>query len=342
MKFFTGCAAAVVLASLAISGSAPTLSAQTCCDKAKRVEVRRDGDKVLRVSGFPGKDLEDVSGAWLGVRLQELTPGLREALDIGDGDGVLVSDVIEDSPAEKAGIKPGDVIVKMDDREVEDSADVIQYVRKRDPGTEIRIDFLREGKKGSENVKLGEREADTVRILSGDEDAPSVHAFSFSGPPRIGVVVQPMDENLAGYFDVKEDEGVLVVRVMEDSPAEEAGIKSGDVIVEVAGKKVRQAEDIREAVGDREAGDEIALRIIRKGKDRDIQVTLDENSHAWFSGSDLPGPNMKWLPDVPALRKHMRPLRDSDDEDLSGELDRMKEEILELRQEMQKLKEGRS
>ncbi len=342
MKIWTGSLLAIGLVSLVLAAAVPDASARTCCDKARRVAIRCDGNRLHGIGGDLEGWLEDTSGGWLGIRLQELTPGLREALDVKDREGILVSDVVEDSPAEKAGIKPGDIIFKIDDLNIDDSGSLVDYVRKLDPGDKVRIHFLRDGKKKSETVKLEQRDVDVHKILSAGKGEPWVTAFNVSGRPRIGVVVQPMDEDLASYFDVKEDEGVLVVRVVEDSPAEEAGLKGGDVIVEVADEKVESAEDIREAVGDFEAGDEVAVRVVRKGDTKTFKVTLDENPKSWFSNNLREMPNLKSLPHIPDIEEHMFMLQDLEGENLEEELDQIRKEIRSLRRELKELKERRS
>jgi predicted metalloprotease with PDZ domain len=335
MKASTRSLGILALALLLAAGVAGAAWAEDCCSKG----ARPGGCTLVKKTADAESWTADPSGAWLGIRMQEITPGLREALDLKNGNGVLVSDVVEDSPAEKAGIKPGDVIVKIDDREVSDPGVLAKYVGSHDPGDVVRVQFLRDGKKKTEEVKLGEREMAEPKVIRMGKDKPFVNAFRVLGGPRLGVIVQPLDEDLASYFDVKKDDGVLVVRVVEDSPASEAGIRGGDVITGVAGKEVRDAEDIREAIHDMDAGDEVAVAIVRKGAKKEITVTLDKESGTWLS--DYPGlEGLDKLPQMQGMDRYLMRMEDS--KDLEKEVDRLRDEVRQLRDEVRDLKQSRS
>jgi C-terminal processing protease CtpA/Prc len=108
---------------------------------------------------------------------------------------------------------------------------------------------------------------------------------SFGPKGRLGVELSELDEDLAGYFDVEAETGVLVLRVHEDTPADEAGLKPGDVIVSLGGEDVSDVEDVIEELGDVE-DEEIEIGIVRKGKKLTVNVELDEEHHFFFKPSE--------------------------------------------------------
>jgi PDZ domain-containing protein len=108
--------------------------------------------------------------AWLGVGMQDLNEQLGDYFDVKDGQGTLVESVIEDSPAEKTGIKAGDVIIRMDELDIEGSGDVIEFVRGKEIGDEIEVTVKRKGKKKTFKVELGERETEDLAWSMHDDD----------------------------------------------------------------------------------------------------------------------------------------------------------------------------
>jgi C-terminal processing protease CtpA/Prc len=315
-------------------------------NKTKRIKVRCDGDKIF-CSGDDWNIKDAGTRAWLGVHLQDLDSELREAMDLNDEDGVLISDVIEDSPAEKAGLEDGDVVYRIDDRDVRSAHKLAKYIKRKDPGDEVEVFFYRDGKKKSRKIELAEKERRVSRTIHiHDDDDPWSTGFEILMRPRLGVVVQSLDEDLASYFDVEEGEGVLVTKVMENTPAKASDIKTGDVIVKVGDHDVSEAEDIREALTDFDAGDNVRVEIVRKGKKRDIDVELEEDSMTSFSNHDFwfdhgsmhPAPFVKPLPHI-----RIEELLDEDDfEDFEEELEEMKEELRELREELKKMRKSRN
>lgn len=331
MKLWTNtCLAVSLLTLLAVAATPSFLEASP--EKVKCVTVSPGCSKTIVIDEAEWADA--TVGAWLGVQLQEITPGLREALDLETRDGVLVSDVVEDSPAEKAGLKAGDVIFKADDEGIGEANDLVEYVRRREPGEKIEIHYLREGKEKSEKVELGEREITARRALKFLQPFGLEH-FELQDQPRLGVHVQKMDKNLAEYFSVKEGEGTLVVGVIDGSPAEEAGVKSGDVIVRVGDNEIEDASDIRKALRDYEPGEKARLEIIRKGKRKEIEVEIGDEPFFEFGLID---PDFKGRFEIPMIERHkdMPPepmLWREEIKDLKKEMRRLRRELKELRRE---------
>jgi membrane-associated protease RseP (regulator of RpoE activity) len=212
--------------------------------------------------------------AWLGVYLQELNDAMREALDIEGDVGVLITEVSDDSPAEKAGFKVGDVIVEFDGREIYDGDDLRRAVRRTDPGDKVKVVIIRDGKRRTLTVEMGERPRSRRRVYGRPWDDLRAFAFSFGRRAYLGVELAELNPDLGSYFDVKE--GVLVIEVIEDSPADKAGLRAGDVIVAIDGETVRDPEAVFEILREYREGDRVEIEIVRHGKRQKIEARLAE------------------------------------------------------------------
>ena len=171
-----------------------------------------------------------VTRGWLGVSIQEVTPAIAKSFDLKEKKGALVAQVAQGSPAEKAGIEQGDVIVEFDGKEVADSKDLPRLVASTPVGKSVSIKLWRNGKVLDRQVKVGEMQ-EKVEITK----AP----FQKS----LGITVQNLTPEIAKGLGLKKDTGVVVTRVEPGSPAADAGIQTGDVIREVNRTHVKDAED---------------------------------------------------------------------------------------------------
>jgi C-terminal processing protease CtpA/Prc len=207
---------------------------------------RRAIERVLAVAG---------GGYRLGIVLSEIHPHLRDDLKVDAG--VLVDEVLSDSPAEKAGLKDGDIIVRMDGKNVESERDIREMLNDLEDSKPIAVDVVRNGKALQLTVTPEKQE----RTLLGN-----------FGRNYIGVDLQEMDSDLAGYFQAQPDSGILIARVEPNTPAEKAGLKSGDVITEINGQKVRTQKDLRKGLDDVKEGESANLTILRQGKSQKISV----------------------------------------------------------------------
>ena len=278
---------------------------------------------------FLAGSLDDGGRGWLGVYIQNIE-GLKEAMDLDVDEGVLIDDVIEDSPAEDAGLESGDVIIEYDGFGVEDVSELTERVRETKPGTDVEILIIRDGRERSIRATIGEKEKDidiksfTLDIphglLKGFDMAAEPFAFTFkTGKPRFGVGIQEIDGQLAEFFEVSEDEGVLVTEVYEDSPAEKYGVKAGDVIVEFDGESISDTDELISAVKGADADVPVDVELVRKGKTMTIEVVL---------------------PEVEAQKKsvdyYLQEL--GEDEELQEELEELKKELKKLKMELEKLR----
>jgi serine protease Do len=203
-----------------------------------------------------------VERGWLGVSIQPMTRELARAFKRSDASGALVSAVIEGSPAEKAGVKAGDVIVEFDGKKVAKSEDLPRLVADVHVGNEVPMVVVREGK----NVRL------TAKIARLVEEAPSRIAAT-EGKGQLGLSAQPVTPPVARELGLKVKEGVLVRDVVEGGRAYEAGIRAGDVIVEIDRQPVRTVEDLKIRVDKQAKGEPIVMLVNREGRTMYVAVS---------------------------------------------------------------------
>jgi S1-C subfamily serine protease len=271
-----------------------------------------------------GKD-----AGYIGVYMQDLTEDVRKGLDLDVEKGVLVSGVVDDGPAEEAGIEDGDVIIALNGTEVSSPDELRDLVRDLAPGTEVEIKLVRDGEEKTVTLEVGDRAGRFWFSMDDTHHWPrNVQFARLFGGPRLGVDVCDLNDGLAGYFDTKAGSGVLVLDVDEESVASEAGVKAGDVIQKVGDDEVTSVDELRASLRDREAGDEVAITVLRKGKTEELVATMDEDTAFEWSGRM---PNMRFgRHHFREPRIHMERLND----DLREEMDQLRKELDELRKEI--------
>ena len=308
---------------------------------------------MLGLVGVFTSTAEAKDEAWLGVSLQDLNSRLREAMDIESGvRGALVNSVVSDSPADKAGIRDGDVVVEVDDERIRSVDDLVEAIRAHDSGDKVLIVVERDGRQRGLTATLGTRDDnvfmrdnedridDEVRQhltdrrrdrrrapradRDDDDDDEDRHftwksdddegdddrhftwksdddsegdddrkVYVFRGrdgkkgrvhiAPRVlrggnrgflGVSTMNLGDQLAEYFQVPAGTGALVTQVVEDSAAEKAGLKAGDVILSVDGKKIDGPGELRRAIRKHDPEESVEIEIARDGARKTITATL--------------------------------------------------------------------
>lgn len=183
-----------------------------------------------------------VRRGWLGVVLQPVTPALAEALGIPARGGAIVSDIVEGSPGQKAGLRRGDVIVEVDGKTVTSPQDVVLAIRSHLAGEKATLSLYRQNKSFKLSVTLGEIPARTgsLSIRPSEGMGPSQpQSNSDFALKNLGLRVVPVSKALQQRYQLPKAEGVLVTGVIPESPADDAGFLPGDQILEVNGVPVR-------------------------------------------------------------------------------------------------------
>jgi len=206
-------------------------------------------------------DKGKVTRGWLGVTIQELTPELSQKFGLKNEKGALVGDVAKGSPAEKSGIKRGDIILEYNGKKISDVGNLRNMVAQSKVGSEIPIAILRSGKEYAVKVVIVELPKEIAEATPGNVPEDS----NFEG--LSGLTAMELSREIARQLGLHKDEkGVVVVRVEAGSPAEEAGIRKGDVIQEIDRKRIEGLNDYNKAVSGIKPGDAALLFVNRGGK----------------------------------------------------------------------------
>jgi serine protease Do len=185
------------------------------------------------------KDKGVVTRSYIGVQVQPVTAGIAESLGLKNAAGALVDEAKADTPAAKAGIEAGDVITAVNGNAVKDSRTLAREISGMAPGTSAKLDILRKGEQKSVTVTLAAMPNNAMQASAEDHDS------SMRGTPRLGLSVAPAAD-VAGAGG----KGVVVTAVDPDGPAAEHGMQSGDVILDVGGKSVGNAGELRSALSE--------------------------------------------------------------------------------------------
>jgi len=233
--------------------------------------------------------LDDGSGH-LGITPEDVSSDRAKELKLNAPRGVYVSEVEEDSPASKAGIKSGDVITDFNGQHVEGVVQFRRMVRETPSGRSVQITVWRDGKSQNVNATLDETRANTVFLRSMPKIAPTPaapRAFAYSMPkmpemfsgsfvigptPTLGISGEDLEGQLGNYFGAPDGEGILVREVMEDTPASKAGMKAGDVITKIAGERVHNLGEMRERLRDKRDDKTVQVTVLRKGSEQTLTV----------------------------------------------------------------------
>ncbi|MDX1764170.1 MAG: DegQ family serine endoprotease [bacterium] len=199
------------------------------------------------------KETGKVVRGWLGVMIQQITDDLADSLGLETSEGALVAEVVEDGPAAKAGIKRGDVILEFNGEKIGKMRDLPSVVASTAVGRKVPVKVLRQGKTISLDVKVGE--------LEEEKAAETEEGDQFGS---LGMTVQEITPELAEYFQLDETEGLVVSEVEQYGPAAEAGLRRGDIILEVNQRPVTSLKDYRKALEKKKAG-ESSLFWVRRG-----------------------------------------------------------------------------
>jgi len=276
---------------------------------------------------------------WLGISMRELDQRVLEAFGFADEGGVLVTSVWKESPAAKAGIKKGDVILRFNGEKVFEPDDLSYLLRRTKPGQVVKIELLRKGKRITVKAKLTSR-LDYYRFtLPMVREKGRSRSFLFFLRPRIGLRVYTLNPELATYFKTKK--GALVLAVDEDSPAKEAGFKPGDVIVKAGGKEVTDIDDLLSEIERAEDKEMLSFLVIRRGKRITLKVKIKKNLEFHPREKGLFSPGIYRYDVEKEMIKKLNELKEELAKKEKLNLTKMHKELEELQKELElKIKES--
>ena len=202
-----------------------------------------------------------VQRGWLGVVMQDVDKALAESLELGKPQGALINAVEPDGPADDAGIVPGDVIVRFNGQPIIDSGDLPHVVGAIAPGKKVKVEVYREGKRKTINVKVGALDKDGAKV-----------ADRSNGADRLGLAVEKLADQERQQLRLRG--GIVVVEVSPESAAANAGLRGGDIIVQLGYSRIDDLDEYQQVIAELPKDTPIAIRFYRQGRAifRTIQI----------------------------------------------------------------------
>jgi serine protease Do len=212
------------------------------------------------------KEKGKVTRGFLGVSVSELTPDLLQGFGLPPGTkGALVQNVVPKSPAAKAGVQAGDVVTALNGKPIDSSGTLTRNVALIPPGGNADLTVLRGGDRKQFQVKVAQRPDDEAAVGRGDFQGGEGEESSAQKDqsPKLGLSLAPLTPDLSRELGVSGDDGVAVMDVVDGGPADRAGVRKGDVILELNRKAVKKPDDVRSMVAKMKDGDMALLRVRR-------------------------------------------------------------------------------
>ena len=193
-----------------------------------------------------------ITRGWLGVSIQELTPELAKGFGLKEPRGVLIADVVKDSPADRAGLTSGDVLIEFDNKKVDSPQDLQKVVAATAPGKGVPVKVWREKGEKTLEIKLGETPEETAMAEP-----------TGKGKSLLGLDARPITPDIQRQLNLRTPDGVIVARVEEESAAAEAGLQRGDVVREVNRQRIRSMQDFERVTQGIKPGDRVTMLLQR-------------------------------------------------------------------------------
>ncbi|MCU0452963.1 MAG: PDZ domain-containing protein [Bacteroidetes bacterium] len=213
---------------------------------------------------------------WLGVSIQTVTERIQKREKLPNDEGAYIGDVVDDSPADSAGLKRGDVIVSFGGKAIYEPDDLSRFVSRTAPGTRSEIVLYRDGARKTLTVVIGsEKSSLSLGHAIAIPSFPGFHVFIDGA--TLGVTAKSLNKQLGEYFGAPNNEGVLVEEVEKDKAGDKAGIKAGDVIIRIGKRTVSEVDDISKELRKAEAGDKMEVEVLRKGVKKTLTVEVTES-----------------------------------------------------------------
>ncbi|MEI8355174.1 MAG: DegQ family serine endoprotease [Deltaproteobacteria bacterium] len=208
------------------------------------------------------KEKGKVTRGWLGVVIQPITPALAKSFGLQSGAGALLSDVVKEGPAQKAGLKSGDIITEFDGKKIREMNELPKLVAVTPVGKKVKVVILRNGKAETRIVLV-------EQMKEGGAEGGVTHIQE-----KIGITVSDLTPTLAAKFGIKATSGVAVMEVKAGGVGEEAGFAAGDVITEVDGVALSSVADFEKAVAAHKKGDVLRLLLQRGSMALYVALTI--------------------------------------------------------------------
>lgn len=202
---------------------------------------------------------------WLGVAIQEIDDSYAKALGLDTRDGALISNVANSSPADNAGLITGDVILEFNDVSINNSSHLKNVVSSSEPGKRYKVDIIRDGRRKSIYVKLGEL-----------PNEPQMAFMPNDKSSTLGITVQDLNSSLRKHYNLsQDDDGVVVTEMDNDSEAYRSGIREGDIIIRIGTNNVRNSNDFKDLIRTSSRKNTVLLLVKRNDVSRFYALEID-------------------------------------------------------------------
>ena len=202
---------------------------------------------------------------WLGVAIQEIDDSYAKALGLDTRDGALISNVANSSPADNAGLITGDVILEFNDVSINNSSHLKNVVSSSEPGKRYKVDIIRDGRRKSIYVKLGEL-----------PNEPQMAFMETEKSSTLGITVQDLNNSLRKHYNLSaDDDGVVVTEMDKNSEAFRSGIREGDIIIRVGTNNVRDSNDFKDLIRTSSRQNTVLLLVKREDVSRFYALEID-------------------------------------------------------------------
>lgn len=279
----------------------------------------------------------------LGVFLQPLDEDLKAAYEF-QGNGVLISSVVEDSGAEAAGIRSGDIILKVAGQPVTSAEEVVHQLEGTQSGDVVDLVIFRDKEEKTLTVELRGK---ALFPRTARKDPQRWLYFFDDNRPFMGIEMQNLSDQLAEFFGVQA--GVLVSEVTKESPAEQAGLMAGDIITKLDQVNITDSSSVLKALGDYEPGHQVTVTINRKGTVKELNLVLGDRKDArapHIEFFDDQGHHFKLPPNAPYQfqwkdAEEFRPFlwKPGEDGEMRKEMDALKKELQMLKEQLKDMKQ---
>jgi serine protease Do len=330
---------------LLATSSCAVIYSQKTPDAQKKQQTPAEKPRVAQTMVY-----SDVFGSrsYLGVQTQEITRENFSKYGLNEVRGVGVEKVLENSPAAQAGVQDGDVIVRFNGEEITSTRKLTRLISEVAPDHQVRLTIARGGSEREITVTMGKRPfprfedggfemrippvaeaplkiqvpnvvVPPVGQVPQVKPMPQIGELNrdfmiFRGGRQIGAALMPLSKQLAEYFGVNEGSGLLINDVRPDSPAARAGLKAGDVIVEIEGKEVKGLGDLMRGINEKKEGD-VTLTIVRDRNRQTVRVTPEKSKGGefFFEFDDkdgllnVPLPSIPVAPEMPSVKGLVEP-----------------------------------
>jgi len=256
---------------------------------------------------------------WLGVEISDLSE--KTLKNMGLVNGIRIGKVYNNSPADKAGLEIDDIVVTFDTEKISNPKDLSSLVKMKKANDKIELEYFRDGKMNSTTVKIEKRKSPQI-FMNKKPHLMKKKIHRSQNSVFLGVKVESLTDQLRKYFDVTEGMGVLVSEVIEDSPAQKAGLKAGDVITKVEEREVTNYKDLVRGLNYFDPNDEIEIYFVRDKNKKSVDVTLAEPQDKFEK--------MMWIDDNDFMHDFdidLHELEDIDENEIELKLDELDKKI---------------